>query len=579
MRFFREYFLALCFAVFVGILAVLPSILAPFALGEDYRGVQFLYLDNEDHYRARIQEILDGHLAVASFHLYEYKNDSVIMPPINEYFYAIPALLFGLSFVMIASKFLFPAMLFFLAYFLVVNMIGREREYAKLAALTSGLLVIFGTELVNYQVSIPLLRGMNHETSLLLWTRPANPIIGALMIFGLLNLIWWVVARKYRYAYVGVGVLLAATVGYFFTLGISISILVSTIGIFILRKEYVIVKELGIALLISLIIDAPYWYNTLTAVGGEEGKMLAERNGLYFTHSPVFNKLLIATTLFFVISFCYSYYFKKDREYIEENSKVWLFMSALMLGSWIAFNQQIITGRAIWYHHFVQYTIPITLLVSVLVSYLVWRRYLRTLWFLGISIGVTLCLAVGTLYAFSYVYKVGDFRKLQQYAGAFDFLNTQAQKDCVVLIKENNEQFERLIPAYTHCNTYTTTSTFFGITNERVLHNYLLRLRLAGIDPEQAREYMEAHPEDIHIYFFTNWTNMFAEGADPWVLAQIPELVEKYRSFVQEDLKEQVLAYRMDYLASEAPISPSLKNELPGLTLATSTSRFYFYAF
>jgi hypothetical protein len=35
----------------------------------------------------------------------------------------------------------------------------------------------------------------------------------------------------------------------------------------------------------------------------------------------------------------------------------------------------------------------------------------------------------------------------------------------------------------------------------------------------------------------------------------------------------------MDYLVSEAPLPPELTRELSGLTLATITGGFYFYAF
>jgi hypothetical protein len=412
-----------------------------------------------------------------------------------------------------------------------------------------------------------------------MWTRPVNPIIGALMVFGLLIFLWWTIERRYRYAYIGAGVVLAATVGYFFTLGISISILTALIGIFLLRKEYIVVKDLSLTLLISFILDAPYWYNTLMAVGGEEGRILAERNGLYFTHAPVFNKLLFVASVFFVVSFCCAWYLKKDREYVKENTNTWVFMLALLLGSWVAFNQQVITGRAIWYHHFVQYTVPLSLFVCVITSFLVWRRYLRKTWLMGLLICSLLCLSVGVFMAQSYIYKIADFQKLQRYGDTFLFLNTAAPKDCVVLVKEHNEQFERLVTAYTHCNIYSTTSTFFGITQGRVLHNYFLRLRLNGVDPERVHEYMEAHPEDIHGYFFTNWTNMFAFGLDPWVSSQIPALAEAYRNFTHEDLKVQLLTYRMDYLVSEAPLPPELTRELSGLTLATITGGFYFYAF
>ena len=577
--FLRTHAFALCFAVIVGILTVLPSVLAPLALHDDYKGIQFIYLDDEDIYRARIHEILDGHPRVAAPFLYEYKNDPVIMLPINEYVYAIPALVFGLSFVMVAGKFLFPALLFLLVYMLAIRLIPKEKEHeAMLVAICAGLLVVFGPNLLNYSTSIPLLMGTGHHEVLLLWTRTVNPIIGAVMLFGYLTLLWCVTLRKYRYAYIWTGVTLAITVGYFFTFAIALSILGALMVIALVRKEYPMLKELCYVFLTSLVLDSPYWFNTLTAIGGKEGRAFAERNGMYFTHTPVFNKILICASLFFGISFLYAYVFKKDRVYIKEHVRTWLFLLALLIGSWLAFNQQVITGREIWYHHFVQYTIPLALLVCIITSFLVWRRFLYKLWLVAIFMSMAICLWLGLASASSYEYKIADFRTLQHYAPFFTMLDA-SPKDCVVLIKESDEEFERLIPAYSHCNVYTTTSAFFGITKERIVHNYLLRIRLLGIDSSQIHEYLIAHEDEVRGYFFTNWDQQFGHGEEPWILERIASLEETYKQFSTENLKKQLLTYKMDYLVSKEPLPPSLVLQLPGITLVNQVSGYFVYAF
>lgn len=580
MKFFREHFLAVCFAIFVGALAVLPSILAPLAIGADYKGVQFLYLDDEDIYRARIHEILDGYPMVAAPMLYEYKNDPVIMPPVNEYFYALPAFLFGLSFVMVASKFLFPVILFLLVYFLVKKMIGEEKSKAvEWTALAAGFLVVLGSDIVDYNTLIPWLRGMRPTDHLLVWTRPVNPIIGALMVFSFLLLLWNILTRKHPYAYIFAGILLGSMIGYFFTLGISLCILAALGGICLLRKEYGIVKELGYVVIISMIIDASYWYHTLGAVGGSDGRAFAERNGMYFTHAPVLNKVLFAATFFALVSFAYAYFVQKSRESIRAHAHAWQFITALVLGSWLAFNQQIITGRAIWYHHFVQYTIPIAFVVVLTTTFFVWKPSFPRLWKGMISAVIIICLWIGVLSASSYVYRIEDFRKLQHYAEVFTFLNTRAPKDCVVLIKEYDEQFERLIPAYTHCNVYSTTSAFFGITPERITHNFFLRMRLNGVDGADAHDYLLENNYEVRTYFFANWDQQFGKGLDPWLFNLIKVLDLEYKEFVKGNLKDQIQQYRMDYLTSSAPISKELLGTLPGLELATTSSGYYLYSF
>ena len=146
-------------ALIVGAITVLPSILAPIALGNDYRGIQFLPLNDEETYRARIHEVLDGHWRVASPVFYEYKNVHSLIPSINEFFYALPAYIFGLSFVMIASKFIFPILIFFLAYLLIIQITeavepaGNNRP--RWDAIAGGLLVIFYFEFIDYQFIFP----------------------------------------------------------------------------------------------------------------------------------------------------------------------------------------------------------------------------------------------------------------------------------------------------------------------------------------------------------------------------------------------------------------------------------------
>jgi hypothetical protein len=196
-----------------------------------------------------------------------------------------------------------------------------------------------------------------------------------------------------------------------------------------------------------------------------------------------------------------------------------------------------------------------------------------------ISVVILLCLWVGVLSAGSYVHRVEDFRKLQHYADVFTFLNTRAPKDCVVFIKEYDEQFERLIPAYTHCNVYSTTSAFFGITPERITHNYFLRIRLSGVDSEHIHDYFLANNYEVRGYYFTNWDQQFGNGLEPWLLDRITSLEKEYKEFLGGDMKEQIQKYRMDYLTSSAPISKELLGILPGLELTATSSGYYLYSF
>lgn len=575
--FIRKHALALLFAAFVGLLSVLPSILAPLALGGDYAGLQFLYIDDEDIYRARIHEVIDGHPGVVSPYFFEYKDMPImVVPPINEWVYALPALLFGLSFVITASKFLFPALLFFLIYVLTRKLVSESSGVStRWSAITAGIFVTLGYDLIDYQSLFSLIKNGGEAARLSVWTRLVNPVVGGLMVFGFLIMLWNIVEQKYRYMYVPAGALLALMVGYFFSFGISVSVLVALALVFFLNKEYAVARECIYVFVIALLLDAPYWYNTLTSVGGEGGREVALRNGMFFTHAPVLNKVIILATLFFVISLFYSHIIKKSRNHAH----VWQYTGALLLGSWIALNQQVITGRAIWYHHFVQYTIPIAIVVVIVISLLVWHKYYPRVWSVAIGTLLLASLSYGVLGSRSYLYRMDDFRKFQEYSQLFSFLNASAPDECVVLIKEYHEELERLIPAYTNCNVYSSTYTFSGVPPERVLHNYLLRLRLSGVDEDHIQEYLFAHEDEVRGYFYSDWDQLFGKGEDEWFVGRTLFLNTAYRQFVQGSLEKQLAQYRLDYVVTATPLSADTLLIVSQLSLVTHTANEYVYAF
>ena len=141
--FIKNHARAIFCAFFVGLITVLPQFILPLSLGVDYKGIQPLLLDDEDIYRARIHEIIDGYPGVASPYFYEYKTAAVVVYPVNEWLYALPSFIFGLSFVITFSKFALPALLFFLVYLFIRRLTDKKDDEpvdSELAALAGGFL-------------------------------------------------------------------------------------------------------------------------------------------------------------------------------------------------------------------------------------------------------------------------------------------------------------------------------------------------------------------------------------------------------------------------------------------------------
>ncbi len=575
-NFLKAHRVAIFLAVVVGIITGLPTILAPLAINGAYHGIPFLPLNDEYHYLANIHEVLDGHVMNASTFLYEYKNLLPTTYPVNEWFYAIPALVFGITTVVTASKFILPALLFFLVYILVRSIFGKG-ENSELTAIAIGLFVTLGAAFVNYADMYRIIVGVKiPEESL--WTRLVNPIMGALQLTGFLILLWKLWSREWRYAYIAAGVLLATTVGYFFTFCLSLAILGTLFLIALARREYDIVKNLFFVGGISIILDSPWWYAMFTTLQGDAGRLIATESGMTFTHAPVLNKALLAATFILVSFFSYTYFYLRDRQRIRE----WLFIASLIIGSWIAFNQQVVTGREVWYPHFVQYTVPLCMIAVIATAYLALQRY-KFAWKVAMYTLCLITISYGLFSTTSYTEQsdLHYYTDMQSYAPAFSWLNENAPRDCVVLVSDDTyrQEGELLIPALTHCNTYTVWDSLLAMTQERKLHDFLLIMQMRGIKPAEAESYLTTNWGDVRGSFYETYDQAFGHGVDPWVKGRIEYLKKEYSTFAKTDIETHIKEYRVDYLLSEGPLSPVLKKALPDISFVINADGYYLYSF
>lgn len=576
--FLKKHYLALIFAVIVGMVSVLPQFLAIKAIGSDYKGIHFMYTANEDAYMARIQEIIDGHWSVSSAFFYEYKNWKTIMPPTGEYFYALPAILLrvSLSNVLVATKFLFPAILFLLIYFLLLNLgDGLGALSGKVNAVVGGLFVTLGYDLIDYKTAWQFLIGQRETTNLLLWTRPVNPVTGALLIFVFLLLLWKIVNNGRRWLVLPTGLVWGLMTGYFFSWSLSLAITAVLLAVFILRKKYSVVKNLLLVCLVFFLTSLPYWLNIFSSFGSVEGREHATRSGMLFTHTPIVNKVVLMITIIFLLASALEYFYTKKLK--KENW--WWFCLALIAAGWLAYNQQVITGRTVWYYHFVQYTIPLAVVVGmVLFDHYIKPRFFK-IWLTGICL-LAIAITIFNIAAIkSYAVNYESFKELQKYSAPFLWLNENTAKDCVVLTPQVDTGLDILIPAFTHCNVYVTSWVFDGVPTDRVWHNFLVLLRMKNVDPAHVKEYLENHEPTVRGQFFTDWGQLFDRRPSPYIQKKIDELAMAYQDFVKRDFVGELKRYKLDYLLFVGPPSTSTLKSLPDIKPVYNDIDFYIYQF
>ena len=578
--YFKEHYLALIFAGMVGLISVAPELLAINYLGADYKGIPFFGIGDNLYYTAKLQELNDGHFWISSPFFYEYKNEKSLILPIGELFYFLPQKLFVLSVsrIILINKFLLPAILFFLVYSLAHKLTGRKNFSNRINSIATGLFVVLGYHLIDFKNAWSLIAGQTQYLSLLLWTRPVNPITGAVLIFIFLLIIWKIINKKPFYLSIIAGIILGLMVSYFFSWGISLSFVAVLMLIFLVKKEYKIFANLLTVVLVSFLAVLPYWLNLLQLLTSDKGGELSMRNAMFYTHEPMPNKVLLACLLLFLPCLIYESYQKRK---VQEKLEIWWwFCLALLLGGLLALNQQIITGRTIWPYHFVQYSIPFAIVVTMVLFYNYIKPKFFSVWLAVVSLVILVSLLYGFASARSYIYSVNGMGQMQQYAAVFDWLNKNTPLDSVVLTKESEQNLSTLIPALTHCNVYVSSWIPLSlIPEDRVYHNYLSWLRINGVDPITVETYLYDHQAEVRGFFYTDIKMIFDEKENNYIENKIKQLSLDYQEFVKKDYRSELKRYRLDYILSVGPLSPGIIKQLTGIKPIFEANNLFVYSF
>ncbi|HEY4504722.1 MAG TPA: hypothetical protein VJI73_03040 [Candidatus Paceibacterota bacterium] len=580
--FFRKHWIPLFFSILVGLISYAPIFLAWEAIGSDYKGVAFTYQANEDVYMARIHEVTEGYYDAKSPIFYEYKNAFNPLYPSGEYLYALPAIIFGLnvSTIVLLAKFIFPAILFLLIYFFCLRLLTdgnkeSNNSEVKLYATSIGLLITLGYDIVDWRYALTLLSGQAQELQLLLWTRPVNPISGALFLSVFLLCLWKLhKSEEYNLgAVIMAGLCLGFSISYFFTFTICGAILAMLFLFNVLKKNYRVLKGYIVLGVIALVVQLPYWLDTLNAKRMGILEKISLQSGLFLQHTSIINKFLLFGTIIFIIC---SVFLNKTKVRSLFTEKWWQFCAILLAGSWLAFNQQIITGRTVWPYHFVQYTIPIAMVVIMTVLYrsfkIGWVRKLFAIVIICVSLGL------GLRSAQTYTYALADYRSMQDIGPVYDWLNNNAQDPCVVFVLESGEKFTNYIPAYTNCDVYYSGFVFSGIPPERVAHNYLSKIRLSVVSAEEVEGYLDTHRSEIRYMFFHDWHQLFGTDDAQWIKDKIDELVSSYSIFARQNFKNELNRFRLDYILSREQLVPEIIKEL-NLREMLVSDPYYLYSF
>lgn len=573
-----DHAVILVLALLVGFISVAPQLFFIFNTNVDYQGIPILATANEDSYLARMNEVLDGHTAVGNAWFYEYKDAQFLLPPVSEIFNIIIGKIFFLSLIntVLALKFLWPAVLAVLIYFLVYRLLDENSFEAKITSSAAAIFVTLGYDLIDYGTVINLLKGQSTVETFLLWTRPVNPITGALIIFSFLIIFWSLVKKYSLRKIVLAGAFFAlGFYTYFFTWAYIFSIL-AFFGLFLLiQKRFDLVKIIFLILIVTIVLGIPYYILSFNASQALEYIDSSARAGLVHTHKAYPNKLLLLSLITYLAM---SWNLIKNKIVFKNTDYLWWWvcLSFLVGGLW-ALNQQVITGLAIWPPHFVQYTIPLSAIALLVLLHKVIKPVVKYFWKFVVFIVIISSITYGiTIQVASYQSNFDIYKNLQGASGAFSWFNQNSDKDSVILTIEDEQYLRNLIPIFTHNNVYTTGNIVTLMPIERIAHNYMVDLKLKDIHPDQLDNFIEENIIAYRAHF--GGVADFKENINSAVYLKNKDIVpSRYLEFYNNDFYLELKKYRLDYVLSYGKLTANILSQLPQLKLTTIIEDLYIY--
>ncbi len=592
---------AIILAIVVAFIYGMPQVIAMKALGSDYHGFPYLINDSEGEYMSRIHEFFDGNYAVSSPVFHEYKDSPSMIPPTGEFiFYALPVYITGLSLdtIVFLSRFILPASIFVFIYMLVYSIsssIGNDdadRNKRILSAISGGLLIALGTGIINYRDFLAYILHGGNQPALLLFSRLVNPVSGMILLSLFLLVLWKVFDEKPCWpSIVTSSIILALMSGYIFSfaLGLTIS---SLLAIYLLiRRNWKGALKMAVVPLGAIFLNGIYFLGVLHSVAKSSVTNDPLRSGMFYTHVPTVNMFSILILVIFAICF-FVFSRKNGSTAISEIDKWWWFALSIVLVCIIVYIQQSLTGVAVWPQHFAQYTVPLGMLVIVILLENAVRPKWLWLWKVGIAAILFVSIVLGLRSIAMVAGTIPQFADQQTFVPVIDWLNKNAPRSCVVYVASDyGNEINRFIPGFTSCDVYHSYYNYSGVPMDRVMHNFLVNLRLRGVKPADVAKHFKDNWFWTDAEFFRDYGDMFC-CADPW-LAKIKspaeitayfdgvekDIEKQYDIYLKQDLSSELNKYQLDYFVVDTEKMPQVNPKNFGfLVPKAALGRFDIYS-
>jgi hypothetical protein len=569
------WFSVLLVSVLVGVIYSLPQIL--YFLDGGRRAVNLM--GDEFNYAARVQRVLNGYPAVGNPYLFEHRFAHPVISPVPEWVLARLGAGAGLSVdgILIASRFLFSLLGFGLLVW-----VGREFGLSPALSLVGAALGFLepGTfESKPWTFLLwwtPWKPGEAH----LVYNRLVNPLVNLVPFLACVGLLRRALTTDRLGWQVAAGILLGAQFytsvfywGHLFA-GLAVLLVVGRLalpGVPLIRRSLV---PLAVAALVSI----PYWVQSASLWKVAHLPEMLIRYPLNIpTHQPW---LLFPKGLLLVLALYVAFGLRR-----EVSS---LFLFALLLGGYLALNQNVVTGREMENAHF-KYTIGLFSTLALLAALRdapsrlrQWRVDLapwgsdthpewRSAGWKGVTVAATLVWLLGN----AAVLQAREYRTaggLESYGRSLDlvrytdrlretlaFLEKRTAPDSVILASLGTS---KAVAIYTRNRVWVTDDSYaYPISDAELFDRWAAYFAVAGLTPEEVGRLMDLPPTRP----LMNWpygmppsvrtalvarrgSNFFYDHETTAWLARA--LRDEYARLTPEQIRAILRRYRLDYVAT-----------------------------
>ena len=132
---------------------------------------------------------------------------------------------------------------------------------------------------------------------------------------------------------------------------------------------------------------------------------------------------------------------------------------------------------------------------------------------------------------------------------------------------------------------------YYGVPDERVMHNVLDDLRLRDIELKDLEKYLNENSRVLGDQFFRDWNDLYCCG-EAWLKKvenkediilyranALKNVEQEYALFLKKDFYSELFRYRLDYFIVDVEKQPQInENNFPFLSLEEKIDQFAIYA-